>query len=172
MVKEKGHTGCRRPIGRRKLQVIFRKKATCYRALLRKMTYQDKASYGSSPPCTHIHEMCLFVHSLFIRCMYSTYVCMCIFRIICIHILFITCMAQPIAHAIYVLTYMYMNAHLELAKHTHIWQYECSPRTRNTFSSSPAWCSYLRMICTHIYVYECPPRTRKTYSQISIRMPT
>ena len=33
-----------------KLQVIFRKRATDYRALLWKMTYKDKASYGSSPP--------------------------------------------------------------------------------------------------------------------------
>jgi len=36
---------------RAQLQVIFRKRATNYRALLRKMTCKDKASYGSSPPC-------------------------------------------------------------------------------------------------------------------------
>ena len=42
-------TGRRRP-GCLKLQVIFRKRATNYRALLLKMTYKDKASYGSSPP--------------------------------------------------------------------------------------------------------------------------
>jgi len=29
----------------------FRKRATNYRALLRNMTYEDKASYGSSTPC-------------------------------------------------------------------------------------------------------------------------
>ena len=34
------------------MQVIFRKRATNYRALLRKMTYKDKASCGSSPPCS------------------------------------------------------------------------------------------------------------------------
>jgi len=45
------HTGWRRPIGCLKLQVIFRKRATNYRALLRKFTYEDKASYWSSPPC-------------------------------------------------------------------------------------------------------------------------
>jgi len=45
-------TGWRRPIGRLKLEVIFRKRATNYRALLRTLTYTDKASYGSSPPCT------------------------------------------------------------------------------------------------------------------------
>jgi len=41
----------RRLIGSPKLQIIFRKRATKYRALLRKMTYKDKGSYESSPPC-------------------------------------------------------------------------------------------------------------------------
>jgi len=57
------NTGGRRPIGCLKLQVIFRKKATNYRAFLRMITYTDKASYGSLPPCSvnsimqlsHIH---------------------------------------------------------------------------------------------------------------------
>jgi len=49
-------TGWRRPIGCLKLQVIFSRWATNCRALLRKMTYKDMASYGSSPPCTHIHS--------------------------------------------------------------------------------------------------------------------
>ena len=40
-----------------KLQVIFRKRAINYRALLRKITYQNKAPYGSSAPCT----LCLFM---------------------------------------------------------------------------------------------------------------
>jgi len=44
-------TGWRRPIGCVKLQVIFRKRATNHRALWWKMTYKDKASYGSLPPC-------------------------------------------------------------------------------------------------------------------------
>jgi len=37
----------RRPIGCLKSQVIFHKRATNIRALLRKMTYKDKASYAS-----------------------------------------------------------------------------------------------------------------------------
>jgi len=44
-------TGWRRLIGCLKLQIIFCNRATNYRALLRKMTYKDKASYGSSLPC-------------------------------------------------------------------------------------------------------------------------
>jgi len=45
------YTGWPRPIGCLKLQVNFHKRASDYKALLRKMTYKDKASYGSSPPC-------------------------------------------------------------------------------------------------------------------------
>ena len=44
-------TGWRRLIGSPKLQIIFHKRATKYRALFRKMTYKDKGSYESSPPC-------------------------------------------------------------------------------------------------------------------------
>ena len=45
------NTGWRRLIGSPKLQIIFHKRATKYRSLLRKMTYKDKGSYESSPPC-------------------------------------------------------------------------------------------------------------------------
>jgi len=43
----------RRLIGSPKLQIIFHKRATKYKSLLRKMTYKDKpeGSYESSPPC-------------------------------------------------------------------------------------------------------------------------
>ena len=34
--------------------ISFRQRATTYRAFLQKMTYEDKASYDSSPPCTAI----------------------------------------------------------------------------------------------------------------------
>jgi len=44
-------TGWRRLIGSPKLQIIFHKWATKYRSLLRKMTFKDKASSESSPPC-------------------------------------------------------------------------------------------------------------------------
>ena len=45
-------TGWRRLIGSPNLQIIFHKRAIEYRSLLRKMTYKDKGSYESSPPCT------------------------------------------------------------------------------------------------------------------------
>jgi len=47
-------------IGCLKLQVIFRKTASNHRDVLRKMTYKDKASSGSSLPCmprrSHLYE--------------------------------------------------------------------------------------------------------------------
>ena len=45
-------TGWRRCIGCLKLQISFRKRASIYGALLRKMTYKDKVSYDATPPCT------------------------------------------------------------------------------------------------------------------------
>jgi len=69
------NTGWRRPIGCRNLQIIFRKRATNYRALLRKMTYKDKASYGSR---THLilrlHTVrieCIICMSCVYSCVYS-----------------------------------------------------------------------------------------------------
>jgi len=47
----------RRPIGCLKLQVIFRNRATDYRALLRKMTYTEMVSCGPWPPC--ISSLCV-----------------------------------------------------------------------------------------------------------------
>jgi len=71
-------TGWRRLIGSPKLQIIFHKRATKYRSLLRKMTYQDEGSYESSPPCTHdilcVHSCTLCSAIIYIfNCMqYST----------------------------------------------------------------------------------------------------
>jgi len=48
-------TRWRRLSGCLKLQVTFRKRATSYRALLRKITYNDKLSYDSAPPCRRKH---------------------------------------------------------------------------------------------------------------------
>ena len=50
-------TGRQRPLRCLKLQIIFHKRAINYRALLRKITYKDTASYASSPPYRIICEM-------------------------------------------------------------------------------------------------------------------
>ena len=52
-----GATEWRRIIGSPKLQVIFHKRATKYTSLLRKMTYKDKGSYESLPPCIALYSL-------------------------------------------------------------------------------------------------------------------
>ena len=58
-------TGWRRLIGSPKVWIIFHKRATKYRSLLRKRTYKDKGSYESSPLCspgqTLIHDGAMWV---------------------------------------------------------------------------------------------------------------
>ena len=39
------------------LHVVFCNRATNYRALLRKMTYEDKASVDSTPPCRRVDDL-------------------------------------------------------------------------------------------------------------------
>jgi len=48
------HTVLQNCIGCLKLQVSFRKRATNFRALLRKETCKDKATYDSLPPCMNL----------------------------------------------------------------------------------------------------------------------
>jgi len=48
--------GWRRLIGCLKLQVNFRKTSTNYRVFMRKMTYEDEASYDSTPLCTESYH--------------------------------------------------------------------------------------------------------------------
>jgi len=68
--------GWRRLIGSPKLQINFHKRDTKCRALLRKMTYSDKGSYESSPPCrvfpiSQSRIICLY-YCLFHRALYLT----------------------------------------------------------------------------------------------------
>ena len=73
-------TGWQRCIGCLKLQVSFRKRATNYRVLLRKVTYEDKTPYASLPPCTDSYVFIQYHIDINTRThnnMY-TYICTCI----------------------------------------------------------------------------------------------
>jgi len=65
------------PITCLNLRDIFRKRATNHRAVLQKMTYEDKASYWSSPPCIP----CVYVPV----CM-CVYVCVCLSVCVCVYV--------------------------------------------------------------------------------------
>ena len=82
------HIGWRRSIGSPKVQVRIRKRATKCRALLRKMTYEDKASYEFLPPyithnAPHIGQHTLrLCHPIYVvfATLYSSlppYICLC-----------------------------------------------------------------------------------------------
>jgi len=92
-------TGWRRPIGCLKLQVISRKRATNYRALLWKMTFKDTTWYVSSPPCTTCYMLSwkyrelgfkktpldtatwqALQHELYTHCTTQQHVCVALFR--------------------------------------------------------------------------------------------
>jgi len=69
-------TAWRRLIGSPKLQIIFHNRATKYRSLLRKMTYKDKGSYESSPPCTRRYASIHMTLSTYImyRCYFENHI--------------------------------------------------------------------------------------------------
>jgi len=62
------------------------KRATNYRALLRKMTYKDKALYASSPPCNHFgarllgnglyHIYEILIYKIHICASYVSHICL------------------------------------------------------------------------------------------------
>jgi len=88
--------GWRRPIGCLKLQVIFRKRATNYRALFWKMTYGDKASYGSSPPCIRCIRELTCLECIRVR---DVCVCVCVCVYVRVRVLLCACQTKNEGHA-------------------------------------------------------------------------
>ena len=93
-------TAWQKPIRCLNLQVIFRKRASNYSALLRKMTSKDKAFCGSWPLCMHISHTCyayiwhiILTYSLIYM---SLSICHCLHAFIDIHV----------CHCLYVIVYM------------------------------------------------------------------
>ena len=80
-------TRWRRLIGSPKLQIIFHKRATKYRALLRKMTYKDKGSYESSPPCsTHRRYAIGYILKLILISTKGTQIRICMYEYVRVYI--------------------------------------------------------------------------------------
>ena len=80
-------TGWQRLIGSPKLQIIFHKRAIKYRSLLRKMTYKDKGSYESSPPCMYMYVcvcicICICMY-MYVHVYVYVYICICMYITLC-----------------------------------------------------------------------------------------
>jgi len=128
-------TGWRRLIGSLKMQIILHKRATKCMSLLRKMTYKDKGSYESSPPCmkciyfkrcSYLHVWCIFMYlyihechayvsiHMFTRLYMYTFISVCVFMI-CIY-------THRFPQRLYTFIYMYicmnaMNIHHHINVH-------------------------------------------------------
>jgi len=101
-------TGCRRPIGCLKLQVIFQKRATNYRILLREMTSKDKASCRSPPPCVQEQtNICMYLYM---------YIGICIYIYIYMYICYIY---------VFTYTYMYIYTYIHICIYTYIYAWAC-----------------------------------------------
>jgi len=97
-------------IGSPKLQIIFHKRATKYRSLLRKMTYKDMGSYESSPPCTWVSPTNCMREHIYKWYVYSSHT----------HIYIRTCLC------IYICTYydVYIhNTHIFTYVHVYVYVY-------------------------------------------------
>jgi len=133
-------TGWRRLIRSPKLQVIFRKRATNYRAVLWKVTYKDKASYESSPPCKWVTVLYCHVPRVCVTClmcvchvvafrrgwMSMVYICICMYIYthtrthVCVHMYIHICTGVPwhVCMPCHV-THTYVMAHTHTRGHTH-----------------------------------------------------
>ena len=119
------NTGWRRPIGCLKLQVIFRKRATNHRALLRKMTYKDKASYDSLPPCTCTKPKTAAVADSVMEFYIYMYIYEYIFIYMYIHVYMYTCVHIYIWKYMYVCMciHIYIYMCVFMCTHTHTRKY-------------------------------------------------
>jgi len=71
-------TGWRRLIGSSELQIIFHKRATEHRSLWQKMTYKDKGSCESSPPCILRIKYLYHIHAYV--CVHDAHTHICLIR--------------------------------------------------------------------------------------------
>jgi len=99
-------TRWRRLLGFPKMQIIFHKRATKYRALLLRMTYKDKGSYESSPPCNIGSCFCGYVY-IYVLCGYLNICCFCGYVYICVFCGYLYICVNLVASAV---TYTYVSS--------------------------------------------------------------
>jgi len=116
-------TGWQSLIGSLKLQITFHKRATRYTSLLRKMTYKDKRSYESSPPCS-VTRLCVFTYKCVREYVY-TYM------------------------RIYICD-VYMNTYIR--RYKHVYTYSCTHVYVNTYICICVF-TYVTYIWIRIHIY-------------------
>ena len=126
---ESCHTGWRRLIGSPKLQIIFHKRATKYRALLRKITDKDKGSYESSPPCTD-ELICVIWQDSFLYVWCDALIRVTRLTLLCAHI------GEPIAPLLH---YLYVTVMSHIIHIWHGWYVTCVMSHINLYVTWLTW---------------------------------
>jgi len=130
-------TGWWRPIGWLKLQVILCKRAPKYRSLLRKMTYKDKGSYESSPPC----NASPLLRTICVGRYVCTYVCMCVciykctYAYLCVYMCLYVCLIVNIHMNIDMNVFSYAGMYVCTYLYVHVCTYENIHMLENPKSS-------------------------------------
>jgi len=136
------HTGWRRCIGCVQLQVSFHKRATNYRSLLQKMTYEDKASYASSPPCVYMTFPYTYIHTyIYMYVRIHDYISLYIYT--------------------YIYIYVYPNTRLRGFKVLMIYIYFLI----HIYMSLPYTCIH---ICIYIHIYQYTTKLLQSANDIHI----
>jgi len=147
------HTGWWRLMGSPKLQIIFHTRATKYRALLLKMTYKDKGSYESSPPCAHVHWR-MVIYTSFQDSRFEYMYVYSIHNLNSLCTWFLSLMILDICTCMYMCIYFNIQTyiHLYICKDAYI--YTCMYLWLKIFLHCATWCIYqYKYICKDKYVY-------------------
>jgi len=163
----------RRPTGCLKLQVIFRKRATSYRALLRKMTCTGKASYGSSLPCSvfplwtwhkrvnvcmnvYYERMYECIHMLHLHVLLYSHMNVCMSKFACCTYLY---------ECIHI--WMYVVVHTHFVPNMYVWMY-VKVYTMNICMNVFTCCTYMYgyihiWTCVVVYSHSVPDKYVRMY---------
>ena len=148
-------TGWRRLIGSLKLRIIFHKRATRYRSLLRKMTYKDKGAYESSPPCTCADGRVTYILAFHVR------TCICTHAHTIFLSLSLSCIYTYVHHLsqthTYSLSVIHTNTHTQTLTHTNS-HGEMSMRNGwapvSMVSAAYTWIFYRALSLSHTFSHD------------------
>ena len=150
-------TGWRRCIGYLKLQVSFRKRATNYRALLRKMTCEDKASYAFSSPCRSLHANWPPIIVLFSGKILQTIG----------HSFGTSYMYVYICKYIHIYIYVYTHTHIRMRIHSHTHEEHPERKSERGIDTHNHTHTYTYNTYSHVHTAYCMWRVISSISNLN-----
>ena len=144
-------TGWRRLIGSPKLQITFHHRVTKYRSLLRKMTYKDKGSYKSSPPC---------IHSTVRYCTHTPYQLRSVYVLYCICRVSVSEMDSIVQYCIYT---------LHIPRSAHVFYCMCRVSKTMCIHTTARSCTYTPYAPRSVCVFSCMCRVSVSEKYSTVR---